>query len=92
MPLLPLLSPSSDFHATSVEVSSPDTDNAPKSPEGDSGLCATSELSVTKIESDDKATHFYTGLPSWGCISSSLLIPFIIYVHNWSPPLHKQAK
>ena len=63
MPLLSLLSPSSDFH--SVEVSSPDANNVPKSPEGDSGSCATSEFSVTKIESDDKATHFYTGLPSW---------------------------
>ena len=59
-----LPSPSSDFHATSVEVSSSDTDNAPKPSEGDSGSSATSEFSVTKIESDDKATHFYTGLPS----------------------------
>ena len=64
VPSLP--SPSSDFHATSVEVSSSDTDNAPKPSEGDSGSSATSEFSVTKIESDDKATHFYTGLPRLG--------------------------
>ena len=60
-------------------ISSPDADRAPKSPEGDSGSCATSEFSVTKIESDDKATHFYTGLPSWPVFLHlySFLSPFM---------------